>query len=194
MKPFVIEQTSEEAKLAFEIHQNVFISQIRLSGAKLSATPLIENSGPVTIGLKFKSRSAKLTPEMLSVEISFQMRGSDEEGSGQEPSGTSPTASGIAIDCLYEMNYALRPGFEPRPDQIRAFQNGNAIFNAWPYFREFLQSTMARMGYPPYAAPFLVLRLKPHQQKESAAAAKLPLQATPVPSKKKTNRQIISRP
>ena len=33
------------------------------------------------------------------------------------------------------------------------FASRNGIFNAWPFFREFVQSTVARMGMPPLMIP-----------------------------------------
>ena len=48
---------------------------------------------------------------------------------------------------------------------MKAFQNGNAIFNLWPYFRECLQNNLQRMGLPPLTAPFLRLQLKPKLRK-----------------------------
>lgn len=34
------------------------------------------------------------------------------------------------------------------------FINVNIHTNTWPYFREFVQSTLQRIGYPPFTLPF----------------------------------------
>jgi hypothetical protein len=65
----------------------------------------------------------------------------------------------VTVECAYEVDYLVREKFELRADHVTAFKDGNAIFNAWPYFREFLQSSLQRMGLPPLVAPFL--RLQP---------------------------------
>jgi preprotein translocase subunit SecB len=36
---------------------------------------------------------------------------------------------------------------------LDAFAKTNAVFNAWPYWREFVQSTTVRMGLPPLVTP-----------------------------------------
>jgi hypothetical protein len=36
---------------------------------------------------------------------------------------------------------------------LSAFAQTNGVFNAWPYWREFIQSTTARMGIPPVVVP-----------------------------------------
>jgi hypothetical protein len=45
------------------------------------------------------------------------------------------------------------------PERVKAFKDGNAIFIAWPYCRQYPQNSLQRMGLPPLAAPFL--RLQP---------------------------------
>jgi hypothetical protein len=53
------------------------------------------------------------------------------------------------------VSYQLRPGFAPTAEQINAFKDGNAIFNCWPYCRQYVQEMIQRMGYPPLTLPFL---------------------------------------
>ena len=42
---------------------------------------------------------------------------------------------------------------ESRLGAIEAFANTDAVYHAWPYWREFVQSSMARMGLPPIMIP-----------------------------------------
>ena len=58
-----------------------------------------------------------------------------------------------------------REGFEIASEHVKAFKDGNAIFNAWPYFREYLRNNLQRMGMPPLTAPFLRLQPKPKSRK-----------------------------
>jgi hypothetical protein len=37
--------------------------------------------------------------------------------------------------------------------ELAAFAKTNGVFNAWPYWREFVQNTSARMGIPPITVP-----------------------------------------
>lgn len=152
MKAISIEQTPEEAKLAFEVHRHASIAEMRLSRAEVRARR-VSGSSPVAIELSFKAKRLPSAVGALCVEVAFTMVG---QAAGA-PRNKTP---GILVDCVYEVEYALEEGFEPSPIQIKAFKDGNAIFNAWPYFREFLQSSVQRMGLPPLVVPFLRLQPK----------------------------------
>jgi hypothetical protein len=59
----------------------------------------------------------------------------------------------LLITASFVLTYALKSfdGIEDR--NIEAFAQINAIHNAWPYWREFVQSTTARMGIPTVIVP-----------------------------------------
>ena len=61
----------------------------------------------------------------------------------------------VTVDCEFEARYALVEGFEPSESQIEAFQSANAVFNCWPFFREYVQNIVVRMNFPPPPVPFL---------------------------------------
>lgn len=50
----------------------------------------------------------------------------------------------LAIDATLNLHYALSE--ERTADEAEAFAQVNGVFNAWPYWREIVQSTAARMG------------------------------------------------
>jgi hypothetical protein len=41
----------------------------------------------------------------------------------------------------------------PRESDIENFMHWNAVYNAWPYWREYLASTMNRAGLPRFVVP-----------------------------------------
>ena len=46
-------------------------------------------------------------------------------------------------------------------EELEAFGEVNAVFNAWPYWRELVQASLARMLLPPLTLPvFRVLHAK----------------------------------
>lgn len=164
MNAIVIEQALEATKLAFEVHQNAVIQRLRLSRAKVASWPLDEDpKAPLGVSFHFKSKQLAAPARVLRVEIAFRMVGAEEEAEGakREPA--------VLVECAFEADYLLREGFEATPEQVKAFKDGNAIFNAWPYFREYLQSSLQRMGLPGLAAPFL--RLQPKGAAASAGSA-----------------------
>lgn len=65
----------------------------------------------------------------------------------------------VALSSEFQINAGIsgvrlgsaKSGFrsDPSEQHVVAFHGGNAIFNCWQYFREFIQSATARMGFPP---------------------------------------------
>ena len=64
----------------------------------------------------------------------------------------------VSIKTSFELQYRLPRGFRVDPQTLTTFAETNGIYNAWPYWREFVQSTLARMGLPPVALPLLHAR------------------------------------
>jgi hypothetical protein len=166
MNAITIEQTSDQAKLAFELHQNASIQLLRITRAKLNSQLTPEGPGaPLSVAFTFKSKRVHAPFEVLRLEVAFRMTGTEElnpDDASARPEGVRAEAAAPAllIDCVYEVDYQLHEGFAPTEPHIRAFKDGNAIFNAWPYFREYLHTSLQRMGLPPLTAPFLRLQLK----------------------------------
>ena len=46
----------------------------------------------------------------------------------------------------------------PTEKELQNFCDINAVYNAWPYWREFVHSTMDRMGLPTMTMPLLKFR------------------------------------
>lgn len=60
----------------------------------------------------------------------------------------------LRIEATFELVYSVPPRPRPKADEVNAFCKTNAMFNSWPYWREFVQGTVARMGLPPLTLPF----------------------------------------
>jgi hypothetical protein len=171
MSAIVIEQNQDETKLAFEVHQNADITQIRLARAKVASQAIAEGpKTPIAVLFNFKSKAVAAPASVLRLEIAFRMTGIEEkeerteDAPAKKPDEKKPEPV-VLVECAYEVDYALREGFELTPEQVKAFKDGNAIFNAWPYFREYLQNNLQRMGLPPLTAPFLRLQPKAKPRK-----------------------------
>jgi hypothetical protein len=71
---------------------------------------------------------------------------------------STPSQNALAtVECAFDLAYWLsaehRPKAEERDRYFQAFANVNGIYNVWPYFRELVHSTVARMGLPPLIIP-----------------------------------------
>ena len=167
MNAIVIEQTQDETKLAFEVHQNAAINRIRLARAKVASQTIDEApKAHIDVTFNFRSKPMSAPPNVLRLEIAFRMAGTEEKEEGEEDapekkSDDKKPEPVVLVECAYEVDYVLREGFEISSVHVKAFKDGNAIFNAWPYFREYLQNNLQRMGLPPLTAPFLRLQPKP---------------------------------
>lgn len=49
----------------------------------------------------------------------------------------------------------LRDRGEAAAQDTQMFGRVNGVYNAWPYLREFVQSSLVRLGLPPYELPLL---------------------------------------
>jgi hypothetical protein len=91
---------------------------------------------------------------------------------------------GIAAEFL--LTYTIS-GFEGLTDKgIKEFGNLNGVFNAWPYWREFIQNTIARMNLPPLTIPvFRIFTSKKLKNKGDAKTKSLPKKKRPKSSSSK---------
>lgn len=158
MNAFVIEQTKEATKLAVSLHQNAEMNSVRMAQAQAySSRPESSASAPISISFELKAQRSEVSGDDLLVDIFFRMVGI--RGAGKHQSKPA-----INIECTFQLTYKLRPSFKPSQEQINAFQDGNAIFNVWPYCRQYLQDTIVQMGYPPITLPFLRVVTVPKRQ------------------------------
>ena len=71
-------------------------------------------------------------------------------------SGPSRTAQRIAeVSATLALRYAIeRKALSALDDNaVQDFAETNGVYNAWPYWREILQATAARVGLPGIVAP-----------------------------------------
>jgi hypothetical protein len=76
---------------------------------------------------------------------------------GEELSQNSP----IFMNITYTLQYGVENAKRFSDDVLQEFARVNGTFNAWPYLREYVQTTSSRMNLPPLMVP--VLRVGPPQ-------------------------------
>jgi hypothetical protein len=57
------------------------------------------------------------------------------------------------INASFLLAYSISNKEGLTEDHYQQFANTNGIYNAWPYWREFVQNTIARMSLPPLTIP-----------------------------------------
>jgi hypothetical protein len=67
----------------------------------------------------------------------------------------------------FELEYRLPSEFLASRSELAAFAKVNGVFNAWPYFREFLQSTSQKMDLPVILLPVYRVPQPPRPEVEA---------------------------
>lgn len=160
MNNFTIFQTKEETELAIAVHQNAQINDVRLARAKVAAdNPKDALKDTLVVSMDIRSKHIEESPGRLLVEVSFRLTGSKKEEQQKNKLV-------FCVECTFEVSYQLRPEFTPTAEQVKAFKDGNAIFNCWPYCRQYVQEMIMRLGYPPLVLPFLRVQTKSRKSRK----------------------------
>jgi len=155
-------QTPEEFQRAFNVQSRSEIVAIRLVSAVLRSedpAEYLKDGAAIQfkIGHKVGSYAMK-TERILAVTVDcglWALLSTDQK----PPAESSPV---FGITATFEATYELQEKYEPAPEDLKAFSDGNVVFNVWPFFREYAQNTCLRFGYPGTpAVPLLRLVSKP---------------------------------
>ena len=76
----------------------------------------------------------------------------------------------VTIEASFLLMYSAFSLEGLNQENVEMFGKLNGIYNAWPYWREFLQNSISRMCLPPLTAP--VFRLFPPKKEEATTEKK----------------------
>lgn len=150
--------TTDQVKSAQKLMATASLDTIRL--VKADAFLDLPSKPPSS---KMKHRSIKVSVEppvckgklvsktQLDIVATFSLHGTGGPGSRTKPD--------LQITCSFELTYSLPKNLAASEGEIDAFCQTNAMLNSWPYWREFVQSTVVRMNMPPLVLP--LFRLAP---------------------------------
>ncbi len=159
-----------DTEIAARVAQRYVLKEIFLVDAKISRDPLIVS--PETLSLEHKCYTdspATSDAEQHIFLCNFRVAAYD----GQEPSKLI-----MKIEASFCTSYVEKSQSDPLiPDDdgsaetllayVEHFMTINPISHAWPYWREFVQSMSARMGFPALTVPLLEIRSKKAATKEA---------------------------
>lgn len=89
---------------------------------------------------------------------------------GEITPDTKPDNTPLWIMCKFALNYRIASFDGLTADNLGAFATTNAVFNAWPYWREFVHNTTLRMGMPPLLAPMFRIHDVPTKPPKDSAS------------------------
>jgi hypothetical protein len=123
---------------------------------------------PFSVKPMLSNISPSQTGDQLIVEVSFEYAAWDS---------SEPQQRIFQINCAFDVCYRLRDSYSPTEVEKQSFSRGTAVFNCWPYAREFFRDITSRLGHPTPALP--LLRITP--KKIEVAAQPAEAQALPAP-------------
>jgi hypothetical protein len=153
-----ISQTPEQIKALSAFQDHCEIDAIALqSCTALRAKYGTQFKEPFSIKPALSNTTSSFQGQYFVVEVSFEYTAWD---------ASEPSERLFKIDCTFEVSYRLRDDYHPTDEEKSSFSKGAAVFNCWPYAREFFRDVTARLGHQAPALP--LLRITP---KKAATAS-----------------------
>jgi preprotein translocase subunit SecB len=144
--------------------QAVRLREVRLVAG--SATTRVRSPGEAkdaAVSFDWSTRTEQVTDTAFCVAVEF---------SAQLKSAAERIPPWVALGATFELSYGLDAPVAASGGDLRAFAELNGVFNAWPYWREYVQSMTTRMGLPPLVVP--VFRLSAAREHEAGDARRAP--------------------
>src|ERR1035438_9475279 len=150
----VISQEPEEIRKALALQTRCQLKRVVLRHCQSSAESAEALSKGATSWRLSHTATANVVEDgLLRIQVEFHVHGE---------SSAEPPARLVLVECAFDLDYELDDkSFQPSLESVTAFKDGNAVFNCWPYTREFVQNIAARMGLDLPPLPFL--RIVPKQ-------------------------------
>ncbi len=139
------EQPRISIQLATKVSDRVQLQDVRLVASECRQTPLV---------------SGKQLEVQLSHEVGVQV--SEETGHvavlptfrmRAVPVGERSKNIAVQVEALFLVAYTVDDFDGLSQENFNSFAHINGVYNAWPYWREFLQNTIVRMGLPALKIP-----------------------------------------
>jgi hypothetical protein len=172
----IISQDPQEIQAALALMKKCELRRVSLHECRVTAgEPESSGKPPFSLSLSHDATASSVLDGTLRIMVCFRVASHDK---------SDPANLLFEVQCSFELLYDLTDkSFIPEASSIAAFTNGNAIFNCWPYAREFVQSMTSRMALSPPPLPLLKIAPKP-------AAEVPPTLANP---EKKAGRRLAKR-
>lgn len=108
----------------------------------------------------------ELKDRLLESKVQFEFRARAPIAGDQPPV--------VHVVATYLLVYRIRHDVEPSQEALTAFSQINAVYNAWGYWREFLQTALQRLEMPPFTLPLVRVGQVAEWTKATAADAPSP--------------------
>jgi hypothetical protein len=147
----------------------VVASRVRIEGIRLAQSfvrsKLKKVNSSMQVQYSFDAEtSVDREAQRITVlgKFSLAARCADDPAAGEPP---------LVINAEFELDYTVIPCEGLTDQHFEAFGKINGIHNAWPYWREYVQSTTVRLGLSPLTLPVLtgdaIVALYQQQEKQA---------------------------
>ena len=134
----------DKMELGLKISENVQIKDVAIIESSFKQTPNV-HIGNKSVEID-NTANVELDTDnnVIFVIVNFDLKAFVENIS--EPV--------VLIHASFLLCYDFKDKFENHPDEaFKAFAEMNGVYNAWPYWREFVQNATVRMGLPALTIP-----------------------------------------
>ncbi|SPF52025.1 hypothetical protein SBA4_4800018 [Candidatus Sulfopaludibacter sp. SbA4] len=162
-----VSQTTEQIEAPSSVQANCEIQAVALQSCTVvRAKTGTDFKEPFSVRPALSNIASSHHDSLLAVEVSFEYAAWD---SGE------PSQRLFAVNCTFEVVYHLKDGYTPGSDELNSFSRGTAVFNCWPFAREFLRDVTARIGHQTPVLP--LLRIVPKKPETGVTSA---IEASPI--------------
>jgi len=149
-----------DLKLAIKISEQVELEEVKLLMSEFSQLPTADQGEKLFNVDRTVSVEANKDQNMIIVFPNFELKGySDKKMAKQD----EPF---LKIRAMFALVYKAKDLSNLSEKAFDSFGQANGVYNAWPYWREFVQNVTTRMGLPPLTIP--VFRIVAQPPKEAS--------------------------
>jgi len=134
--------------LAAAVSSKVQIEAVLLSESQVRRAPkadLTEDGLKTQCDIVSVSYGKKVDENRIFILPTFRIKISKDLGGDSEDL--------LNVEATFVLIYSLNSFEGLDDDKIEAFGATNGVYNAWPYWREYVQNTVVRMGFGAITVP-----------------------------------------
>jgi preprotein translocase subunit SecB len=154
------------------VTQHLNLEEIYLLEAKIESDSTTRSPKGAELDYKFDTEIMSNENNILSIKCTFMVMAHRKQ---------VPEKSLMRIEATFVLQYSFEDDKKLSTDDIDIFAKINPLYNAWPYWREFVQNLTSKMGFPALTIPILRFEMtkseteKPKQAKPKTAKRKSPI-------------------
>lgn len=141
---------------------------IQLNSCIVSRTIDAIDFSKLSANLSFNAELIKDAEDSITAGVDLKVLGTPVTDNEDEEEDNAV----INLEFSYAISYSLKNRKGLEPDDLETFCSINAVYNAWPFFREIIISMTKKMEIPSIPLPFL--KITPEKPPKTPRSLKKP--------------------